>query len=208
MRRWSMPWDSAHVAAPHGRYHYYPPHYHHVTSHASGCHYPHPQHQAQISAGATARGLGAVGGVSKLSVPVGGGSGTTTSCSDRSRSTTPDSIWQPSSGSQDGLAEAIQLLSCRPGIRPYNQLTSQQQPSYHSHIQTTNQPPVPSQSSEPYHYHQDTGQMPFLYSMWSGHERSGLPFIRLPDMPEQQVLPDETGSSETKKQSSNVHKPP
>jgi len=35
---------------------------------------------------------------------------------DRSRSTTPDSMWQTSAmASQDGLQEAIQLLSCKPG---------------------------------------------------------------------------------------------
>ncbi|XP_034947379.1 uncharacterized protein [Chelonus insularis] len=44
---------------------------------------------------------------------------------DRSRSTTPDSVWK-SSGitSQDGLQEAIQLLSCRPGVRPTTQLSA------------------------------------------------------------------------------------
>lgn len=36
---------------------------------------------------------------------------------DRSRSTTPDTIWKTSTmASQDGLQEAIQLLSCKPGI--------------------------------------------------------------------------------------------
>lgn len=35
---------------------------------------------------------------------------------DRSRSTTPDSVWKTSTmASQDGLQEAIQLLSCKPG---------------------------------------------------------------------------------------------
>jgi len=34
---------------------------------------------------------------------------------DRSRSTTPDSVWKTSMASQDGLQEAIQLLSCKPG---------------------------------------------------------------------------------------------
>lgn len=35
---------------------------------------------------------------------------------DRSRSTTPDTIWKTSAmASQDGLQEAIQLLSCKPG---------------------------------------------------------------------------------------------
>lgn len=35
---------------------------------------------------------------------------------DRSRSTTPDSVWKTSvMTSQDGLREAIQLLSCKPG---------------------------------------------------------------------------------------------
>lgn len=35
---------------------------------------------------------------------------------DRSRSTTPDSIWKSATTtSQDGLREAIQLLSCKPG---------------------------------------------------------------------------------------------
>ncbi|XP_015125341.2 uncharacterized protein LOC107047119 [Diachasma alloeum] len=43
---------------------------------------------------------------------------------DRSRSTTPDSVWKSSGmASQDGLQEAIQLLSCRPGVRPSNQLS-------------------------------------------------------------------------------------
>lgn len=35
---------------------------------------------------------------------------------DRSRSTTPDSVWKSNMASQDGLQEAIQLLSCKPGI--------------------------------------------------------------------------------------------
>lgn len=35
----------------------------------------------------------------------------------RSRSTTPDTIWKASTmASQDGLQEAIQLLSCKPGV--------------------------------------------------------------------------------------------
>lgn len=42
---------------------------------------------------------------------------TSRSCSDRSQSTTPDSAWHSSITSQDGLAEAIQLLSCKPGGR-------------------------------------------------------------------------------------------
>ncbi|XP_014483529.1 PREDICTED: uncharacterized protein LOC106749017 isoform X2 [Dinoponera quadriceps] len=44
---------------------------------------------------------------------------------DRSRSTTPDSVWKtPTMASQDGLQEAIQLLSCKPGVRPSNQLSA------------------------------------------------------------------------------------
>ncbi|KAL0118351.1 hypothetical protein PUN28_009177 [Cardiocondyla obscurior] len=43
---------------------------------------------------------------------------------DRSRSTTPDSVWKTSIASQDGLQEAIQLLSCKPGVRPSNQLSA------------------------------------------------------------------------------------
>ncbi|XP_012279193.1 uncharacterized protein LOC105699068 [Orussus abietinus] len=44
---------------------------------------------------------------------------------DRSRSTTPDSVWKSSTmASQDGLQEAIQLLSCKPGIRPSTQLSA------------------------------------------------------------------------------------
>lgn len=36
---------------------------------------------------------------------------------DRSRSTTPDTVWKTSTmASQDGLQEAIQLLSCKPGV--------------------------------------------------------------------------------------------
>ncbi|XP_015607095.1 uncharacterized protein LOC107273430 isoform X2 [Cephus cinctus] len=50
---------------------------------------------------------------SKLRVPI----------QDRSRSITPDSVWKSSAmASQDGLQEAIQLLSCKPGIRPSTQL--------------------------------------------------------------------------------------
>uniref|UniRef100_A0A182N2M2 DUF4745 domain-containing protein n=1 Tax=Anopheles dirus TaxID=7168 RepID=A0A182N2M2_9DIPT len=67
--------------------------------------------------------------ISKLAVPVtlggaggagsGGGGGPTPKSSlggggDRSQSTTPDSTWHSSITSQDGLVEAIQLLSCRP----------------------------------------------------------------------------------------------
>ncbi|XP_011497981.1 PREDICTED: uncharacterized protein LOC105362277 isoform X2 [Ceratosolen solmsi marchali] len=44
---------------------------------------------------------------------------------DRSRSTTPDSLWKSAMASQDGLREAIQLLSCKPGVR-----ISSQQMSY------------------------------------------------------------------------------
>lgn len=45
---------------------------------------------------------------------------------DRSRSTTPDThIWKTSvMTSHDGLQEAIQLLSCKPGVRPLNQLSA------------------------------------------------------------------------------------
>ncbi|XP_012058235.1 PREDICTED: uncharacterized protein LOC105621377 [Atta cephalotes] len=42
---------------------------------------------------------------------------------DRSRSTTPDSVWK-TMASQDGLQEAIQLLSCKPGVRSSNQLSA------------------------------------------------------------------------------------
>lgn len=34
---------------------------------------------------------------------------------DRSRAATPDSLWKATMVSQDGLCEAIQLLSCKPG---------------------------------------------------------------------------------------------
>ncbi|XP_076682004.1 uncharacterized protein LOC143376057 [Andrena cerasifolii] len=44
---------------------------------------------------------------------------------DRSRSTTPDTIWKTCAmASQDGLQEAIQLLSYKPGVRPLNQLSA------------------------------------------------------------------------------------
>ena len=68
--------------------------------------------------------------VSKLAVPPSGGYNpggmhpmphTSRSCSDRSQSTTPDSAWHSSITSQDGLAEAIQLLSCKPANRPQQQ---------------------------------------------------------------------------------------
>ncbi|XP_046470519.1 uncharacterized protein [Neodiprion pinetum] len=45
------------------------------------------------------------------------------SSQERSRAVTPDSSWKSSTmASQDGLREAIQLLSCKPGIRPSAQL--------------------------------------------------------------------------------------
>ncbi|XP_050094473.1 uncharacterized protein LOC126577105 [Anopheles aquasalis] len=58
--------------------------------------------------------------VSKLAVPpgaggpAGSGGNKSSSHGDRSQSTTPDSTWHSSITSQDGLVEAIQLLSCRP----------------------------------------------------------------------------------------------
>ncbi|XP_031622247.1 uncharacterized protein LOC116340129 [Contarinia nasturtii] len=58
--------------------------------------------------------------------------------SDRSQTTTPDSMYQSSTTSQDGLAEAIQLLSCRPS-RAYQptlgQSFAEEQPS-HSNVGT------------------------------------------------------------------------
>lgn len=55
--------------------------------------------------------------ISKLAVPH--QHATTTTASNRSQCTTPDSVWQSSITSQDGLAEAIQLLSFKPANR-YN----------------------------------------------------------------------------------------
>ncbi|XP_058119000.1 uncharacterized protein LOC131289434 isoform X2 [Anopheles ziemanni] len=55
--------------------------------------------------------------ISKLAVPAtsaGSGPAAKSSLGDRSQSTTPDSTWHSSITSQDGLVEAIQLLSCRP----------------------------------------------------------------------------------------------
>uniref|UniRef100_A0A182Y208 DUF4745 domain-containing protein n=1 Tax=Anopheles stephensi TaxID=30069 RepID=A0A182Y208_ANOST len=53
--------------------------------------------------------------ISKLAVPASGpGPTPKSSLGDRSQSTTPDSTWHSSITSQDGLVEAIQLLSCRP----------------------------------------------------------------------------------------------
>lgn len=52
---------------------------------------------------------------SKLTVPP-------TSSQDRSRSTTPDSVWHSSLASQEELQEVIQLLSCRPGVSHSTQL--------------------------------------------------------------------------------------
>ncbi|EAT45225.1 AAEL003478-PA [Aedes aegypti] len=54
--------------------------------------------------------------ISKLAVPQQSG-GQKSSTGDRSQSTTPDSTWHSSVTSQDGLVEAIQLLSCRPIYR-------------------------------------------------------------------------------------------
>ncbi|XP_019563085.1 uncharacterized protein LOC109431320 [Aedes albopictus] len=55
--------------------------------------------------------------ISKLAVPQQSGGGQKSSTGDRSQSTTPDSTWHSSVTSQDGLVEAIQLLSCRPIYR-------------------------------------------------------------------------------------------
>ncbi|XP_021926525.1 uncharacterized protein LOC110833141 isoform X2 [Zootermopsis nevadensis] len=52
---------------------------------------------------------------SKLAVP-------SASSQDRSRSTTPDSVWHSSLASQEELQEVIQLLSCRPGVSHSTQL--------------------------------------------------------------------------------------
>ncbi|PNF17085.1 hypothetical protein B7P43_G16096, partial [Cryptotermes secundus] len=52
---------------------------------------------------------------SKLAVPSAGSQ-------DRSRSTTPDSVWHSSLASQEELQEVIQLLSCRPGVGHSTQL--------------------------------------------------------------------------------------
>lgn len=54
--------------------------------------------------------------ISKLAVPQ-QSSCQKSSTGDRSQSTTPDSTWHSSVTSQDGLVEAIQLLSCRPIYR-------------------------------------------------------------------------------------------
>ncbi|XP_069695855.1 uncharacterized protein [Periplaneta americana] len=52
---------------------------------------------------------------SKLAVP-------SANSQDRSRSTTPDSVWHSSLASQEELQEVIQLLSCRPGVSHSTQL--------------------------------------------------------------------------------------
>lgn len=94
--------------------------------------------------------------ISKLAVP------TSKTSSDRSQSTTPDSFWQPSVTSQDGLAEAIQLLSCRPS-RNY---PIQQQQS----LPSTSHPPIGSPFIEE----------PATYEMWSSGTQDRLPYIKFP----------------------------
>ncbi|XP_055908530.1 uncharacterized protein LOC129943248 [Eupeodes corollae] len=100
---------------------------------------------------------------SKLAVPASKAS------SERSPSTTPDSfvkdsMWQNAVSSQDGLAEAIQLLSCRPAPRPFG---LQQQQS----LPTQQLPPMGPPFIEE----------PAAYEMWptEGNE-DRLPSIKFP----------------------------
>lgn len=100
---------------------------------------------------------------SKLAVPPSKAS------SERSPSTTPDSfvkdsMWQNAVTSQDGLAEAIQLLSCRPAPRPFG---LQQQQS----LPTQQLPPMGPPFIEE----------PAAYEMWptEGNEYR-LPSIKFP----------------------------
>ncbi|XP_052862850.1 uncharacterized protein LOC128269432 [Anopheles cruzii] len=99
--------------------------------------------------------------ISKLAVPPGAGvvgGGSKSSHGDRSQSTTPESTWHSSITSQDGLVEAIQLLSCRPIHR--------------LQAPTTIGPPFVEEPSgmqhqmEPQH-HSVTGNPSGLYGIWT-----------------------------------------
>ncbi|XP_014203614.1 uncharacterized protein LOC106635935 [Copidosoma floridanum] len=67
----------------------------------------------------------------------------------RSRSSTPESLWKAQqsatqSASQDGLREAIQLLSCKPGLRPSSHHHHHHQPnSAHQAASAYHQPVLP-----------------------------------------------------------------
>ncbi|XP_055385867.1 uncharacterized protein LOC129614935 isoform X2 [Condylostylus longicornis] len=95
--------------------------------------------------------------ISKLAIPT-----TSKTSSERSQSTTPDSLFQPSVTSQDGLAEAIQLLSCRPqrnySLQQQQSLPTQQLPSLG--------PPFIEE--------------PAPYEIWSTENQDRLPSIKFP----------------------------
>lgn len=99
MRRWSMPWDGGRTGGS-------------ACSQQTSAPFPHMVHHRKLKPQTT------------MTHPPHPHS------SDRSRSTTPE--WQACSGtsltSQDGLVEAIQLLSCKPGVRPPQILPTQPGP--------------------------------------------------------------------------------
>lgn len=103
MRRWSMPWEAT----------------------KTDRNWQQQRNNHPVSKLAVPLPPGGGGGYASSQGMSGGGGGggmihgmsghhSSRSCSDRSQSTTPDSVWQSSITSQDGLAEAIQLLSCKP----------------------------------------------------------------------------------------------
>ncbi|XP_077254557.1 uncharacterized protein LOC143893251 isoform X3 [Temnothorax americanus] len=123
---------------------------------------------------------------------------------DRSRSTTPDSMWKTSMASQDGLQEAIQLLSCKPEQSGASGSHGDSKDSIHSHSDhretetdrkrffegTTDTLPSRKSSSSTdscVSAHSRSGSESAgggectrsqLYSMWSGGD---LSFIKLPE---------------------------
>ncbi|XP_077254558.1 uncharacterized protein LOC143893251 isoform X4 [Temnothorax americanus] len=116
---------------------------------------------------------------------------------DRSRSTTPDSMWKTSMASQDGLQEAIQLLSCKPEQSGASGSHGDSKDSIHSHsdhreTETGTTDTLPSRKSSSstdscVSAHSRSGSESAgggectrsqLYSMWSGGD---LSFIKLPE---------------------------
>ncbi|XP_040163620.1 uncharacterized protein LOC120900551 isoform X2 [Anopheles arabiensis] len=98
--------------------------------------------------------------ISKLAVPASGpGPTPKSSLGDRSQSTTPDSTWHSSITSQDGLVEAIQLLSCRPIHR--------MQPMMMMAPPNIGPPFVEEPSGMQQESHNVSGNPPGLYGIWT-----------------------------------------
>lgn len=128
--------------------------------------------------------------ISKLTVPVSnkgsfGGPSSTCTDADHSLSTTPDgSMWHSSVTSQDGLAEAIQLLSCRPVQRTlppgHSTIGSVfiEEPNFSKQITPIQQQnsQLPSTSTQqPHSLHSKPVQQPQPYGIWSTRNQDRFP---------------------------------